>query len=1437
MNAPARLCPACRQPLPADAPQGLCPQCLAKSALGSQAGAEETIASGSKPGGSGPATIQPEIARLFPQFEILEPLGQGGMGMVYKARQPQLDRVVALKVMRADLSRDPAFAERFAREARALAKLNHPNIVSVFDFGQSGGHCWILMEFVDGTNLRELLRTKTLQPREALGIVPKVCDALQYAHDEGIVHRDIKPENILLDKKGRVKIADFGLAKLVGKDASDFSLTATGMTLGTPRYMAPEQFDKPQEVDHRADIYSLGVVLYEMLTGEVPMGRFAPPSATIGVDVRLDEIVLRTLEKEPSRRYQHVSEVKTQVENVASSVAMKPSPPPPVATSVAPAPLDEETNEEYEPTAFATWGGRVIALIAVLLAFFNPWGGKAWYYFAGGCAVFGVLSAFGVGWRRPALSQRPGGEASPPARQPSKTSTPPVPPEHRQQDAQEILTVVMAILTGLSVVGVIAGVIGLARVLFPALRMDMQLGPADSLGRDGFQFGSILVLSSMALFLLPKARRQGRDRLARINAVNLVIVGALLTFACGRHWFGLAVPYWLGGIYAVIAVVGWILLRGRDVRAAFESVPITPPPTPSPRHLLSACLVVLCLFGFFFGLSFQAKHSGGAAGLTKLVTIGALDPLYMSESGPSGSSVNLNFFSWSFFAVVLAGVAFGALWRIGREDQGKVPRDPAWWRDWWKQVGVWGGLLLTICILRTVMDPAKVLQPPGDRAVQLRFNQASITPPAVIHEESAGSTTNALFRDFRYRVTAPANHRATFWVELWRDGELQRTTGTTGGQSYTPPLGQHLDGVFIFTLADSAEWGPGAAGQLIWDFTVESPLFDGANTSSRTKLKLERADALGAHRKWIGNPFDGRDVRSSWGAKRSWKTSDSQPLTLLALSSDTPGKARPEVTDDAAAKKSEVCLLLRVRFDSASPDELKDTSATRYLDAYAVDNAEKPAAVSTADPRFVIVQDRSQLPATATPGRQDYAFQFAGPADHTLNVWMEVWQEGKMEWVSDFDFEARPKAGEPLAASLKLTAAAGDAASKESKGKTRLDWTMNCGGSEGKSHTANALIADLSKGMGATYSTWDRQLKPLNPRPGETVTVLGITGYKLSNFRSVVPVHTEVDLLKRWPNAAVLVRARFSPILPERADGQFKPARKPDEGATISVNVSDKAYERRTFAQFEISKQLGVDLSACRTQTDAHAALVAAASTPDGHARAAQMIDEFGSDNIGFNQIVRGAVEPMQKLWWQLRKKEPTTVEELVGTLEKFITDLDGAARYSIWWLHGEPITQWAAGPFLNENFAKKLKLTKLQVDEVNKLFKKYADEANALSRRHTKVTKNDQGHVLISVEPYSEECLELARKMVAELGGIVTQDIVPAVKVGALPSAIFGNAGECRETTLLKKDADGVYVIENRRTDWVNAHGTGAGNSTTSWGSKDIGLAFGSYKMYWSEE
>ncbi len=313
--ADEKRCTQCGAVLAADAPQGLCPACLLKRGL----------ESGSAPGESAPPPTPADLARFFPELEILELIGRGGMGAVYKARQKRLERFVALKVLPASVKRDPAFAERFAREARALARLAHPNIVAVHEFGQKEGLFYFVMEFVDGMNLRQLLNTGKIAPKEALAIVPQICDALQYAHDKGIVHRDIKPENILLDKAGTVKIADFGLAKLVGLEAKDLRITGSGDVMGTPHYMAPEQVEHPQDVDHRADIYSLGVVFYQMLTGELPIGRFAPPSRKVQIDVRLDEVVLRALEKEPEHRYQHVSELKTQVETIVTTPAGVPT--------------------------------------------------------------------------------------------------------------------------------------------------------------------------------------------------------------------------------------------------------------------------------------------------------------------------------------------------------------------------------------------------------------------------------------------------------------------------------------------------------------------------------------------------------------------------------------------------------------------------------------------------------------------------------------------------------------------------------------------------------------------------------------------------------------------------------------------------------------------------------------------------------------------------------------------------------------------------------------------------------------------------------------------------------------------------------------------------------------------------------------------------------
>lgn len=315
-NLDPSSCPKCGAPIPEGAPQGLCPKCVLRGA-----------AIPLNPPAPSKDLRSPTVAELavhFPDLELLELIGAGGMGAVYKARQPKLDRLVALKVLSSDLAGDPAFAERFDREARLLARLNHPNIVTVFDSGVAGPFAYLMMEFVDGVNLRQAMKAGRFTPPEALALVQDICAALKFAHEQGILHRDIKPENILIDSRGQVKIADFGIAKLTGEEGQDLlTLTHRGFVLGSPHYMAPEQFESPGDVDQRADIYSLGVVLYELLTGELPLGRFAPPSKKSAVDARIDEIVMRTLERERELRFQTIGEVKTQVQAAAEA---KPSP-------------------------------------------------------------------------------------------------------------------------------------------------------------------------------------------------------------------------------------------------------------------------------------------------------------------------------------------------------------------------------------------------------------------------------------------------------------------------------------------------------------------------------------------------------------------------------------------------------------------------------------------------------------------------------------------------------------------------------------------------------------------------------------------------------------------------------------------------------------------------------------------------------------------------------------------------------------------------------------------------------------------------------------------------------------------------------------------------------------------------------------------------------
>ena len=336
MTTPAEssICPKCGAALPPNAPHGLCPGCLLAGVDSPTEGGDPSVASA--PSSDAPAVEQ--IAAAFPQLEILELIGRGGMSFVYKARQPGLDRTVALKLLPQRLAAQPGFRERFTREGRMLARLNHPSIVSVFDFGELGGYFYLLMEYVDGVNLRQAMSAGRFTLAQALTVVPKICDALSYAHGEGVLHRDIKPENILLDTRGRVKIADFGIAKLLGDLSTGERLTAHDAALGTPHYMAPEQIERPSEVDHRADIYSLGVVFYEMLTGELPLGHFAPPSERSPLDPRVDEVVMRALARERERRQQSAGEVKTQVETIAGTAppvpAGRPGPPHPVLMRV-----------------------------------------------------------------------------------------------------------------------------------------------------------------------------------------------------------------------------------------------------------------------------------------------------------------------------------------------------------------------------------------------------------------------------------------------------------------------------------------------------------------------------------------------------------------------------------------------------------------------------------------------------------------------------------------------------------------------------------------------------------------------------------------------------------------------------------------------------------------------------------------------------------------------------------------------------------------------------------------------------------------------------------------------------------------------------------------------------------------------------------------------
>jgi serine/threonine protein kinase len=259
-----------------------------------------------------------ELQAQLTGYQVLELLGLGGMGAVYKGWQNSLDRHIAIKVLPPGLTEeDEQFAARFKHEARTMARLSHPAIVGVHDYGETAeGLCYIVMEFIEGTDVQKMMGEQEKLPAEhALAIALNVCDALVYAHEHGIIHRDIKPANVMVDTQGRVRVADFGLAKAT--DASGTLLTGSHIAVGTPGYIAPETLIMGMGVDARADVYAVGVMLYAMLTGRVPHGRFEAASVRVpGLDPRFDDIINRAMQDEREARYPTVAELRADLATI-----------------------------------------------------------------------------------------------------------------------------------------------------------------------------------------------------------------------------------------------------------------------------------------------------------------------------------------------------------------------------------------------------------------------------------------------------------------------------------------------------------------------------------------------------------------------------------------------------------------------------------------------------------------------------------------------------------------------------------------------------------------------------------------------------------------------------------------------------------------------------------------------------------------------------------------------------------------------------------------------------------------------------------------------------------------------------------------------------------------------------------------------------------------
>lgn len=307
------------------------------------------------------AISRPRQEDLIPGYRLEAVVGKGGMGEVHKAKQLSLSRTVAVKLLASELAKDPAFVTRFEKEAAALATLQHPNIVSIVDKGHSGDTYFLVMEFVDGPSLREVMRQPTFEVPRALKIVWDICRAIEYAHSKGVIHRDLKPENILFDQQagGIPKVSDFGLASFnASSGPSKFNVTETHVAMGTASYMAPEQRIDAKNVDGRADIYAMGVILYELLVGEVPVGAFTPPSVKRPeIDKRLDGIVDRCLKPSANERYAAMSELLAALEPLV-----------PITTSLTPRKVTSATRIGMAVQRGVRTTMRAVAAVIIIAA-------------------------------------------------------------------------------------------------------------------------------------------------------------------------------------------------------------------------------------------------------------------------------------------------------------------------------------------------------------------------------------------------------------------------------------------------------------------------------------------------------------------------------------------------------------------------------------------------------------------------------------------------------------------------------------------------------------------------------------------------------------------------------------------------------------------------------------------------------------------------------------------------------------------------------------------------------------------------------------------------------------------------------------------------------------------------------------------------------------